>query len=252
MFGSYIVTEKCKSVSSDNHDFFKNYNNDESDEFDNLNIEYIDIKDDNQRGDGNGSSFNIDTDSLLCKKKKLKDLIKNLNHFELIEIFNIFKNENCNYSENTNGIFINITNVNEDIINKVYKFIEFTEEKKKELNDQETIIEIERERIKDINKLNEENYNNYIFNQNFVHQIQENKNMEVLSEQEEEFNYELNLSSCDEDENDENKFVNKKKKIKYTGAKARILKSYKELKEGTTMKNKKNINEKEKDAEEVC
>ncbi len=240
MFSSYIVTEKCKNNLIEN--------NIEDNNIESIDIEYINIKNEIIQKNENLSLFLNDNDSLLNKKKKLKDLIKSLNRFELIEIFNIFKNENCNYSENTNGIFINITNVDEEVINKVYKFIEFTEEKKKELKDQEEMIEIERERIKDINKLNEENYNNYIFNQNFIHQIQENKNMEVLSEPEEEYNYEINLSSEDEDDNDENKFINKKKKIKYTGAKARILKSYKELKEGQSSK-KKNEKEKEKEGD---
>ncbi len=69
--------------------------------------------------------------------------------------------------------------------------------------------------------------------------------MEVLSEPEEEISYQLDLSSED-DNDDENKFVNKKKKIKYTGAKARILKSYKESKDNNIFK-KKNEKEKEKD-----
>ncbi len=216
MFSSYIINEKCES-NQDKEPI----------------IEYIDIK-------------NItENDSLLSRKKKLKDLIKNLNRFELIEIFNIFKAEKCSYSENTNGIFINITNVEEDVINKVYKFIEYIDEKKKDLKIHEDKIEEERERIKDINKLNEENYENYIFNQNFINQIQENKTMEVLSEPEEEISYQLDLSSED-DNDDENKFVNKKKKIKYTGAKARILKSYKESKDNNIFK-KKNEKEKEKD-----
>ncbi len=203
MFSSYIVNEKCdtkKESSEDNSETI---------------IEYVDIK-----------SFN-ENESLLSRKKKLKDLVKNLNRFELIEIFNIFKEEKCSYSENTNGIFINITNVGEEVINKVYKFIEYIDEKKKDLKVYEEKIEEERERIKDINKLNEENYENYVFNQNFINQIQENKTLEVLSEPDEEVNYQLELSSGEEND-DENKFVNKKKKIKYTGAKARMLKSYKE------------------------
>ncbi len=216
MFSSYIVNEKCDT-------------NQEKEPI----IEFLDIKTINE------------TESLLSRKKKLKDLIKNLNRFELIEIFNIFKNEKCSFSENTNGIFINITNVEEEVINKVYKFIEYIEEKKKDLKIHEDKIEEERERIKDINKLNEENYDNYIFNQNFINQIQENKTMEVLSEPDEEVSYQLELSSGEEND-DENKFVNKKKKIKYTGAKARILKSYKESKDSNVFK-KKNDKEKEKD-----
>ncbi len=218
MFSSYIVNEKCEQLKE--HEKSPT-------------IEYVDIKSINEN------------ENLLSRKKKLKDLVKNLNRFELIEIFNIFKEEKCLFSENANGIFINITNVEEEVINKVYKFIEYIEEKKKDLKVHEDKIEEERERIKDINKLNEENYDNYIFNQNFIHQIQENKIVEVLSEPEEEVSYQLDLSSGEEND-DENKFVNKKKKIKYTGAKARMLKSYKDCKE-TGLSKKKVEKEKEKD-----
>ncbi len=220
MFSSYIVNEKCETKK------------DKPEENSEPIIEYVDIK-----------SFN-ENESLLSRKKKLKDLVKNLNRFELIEIFNIFKEEKCSYSENTNGIFINITNVGEEVINKVYKFIEYIDEKKKDLKVYEEKIEEERERIKDINKLNEENYENYVFNQNFINQIQENKTLEVLSEPEEEVNYQLELSSGEEND-DENKFVNKKKKIKYTGAKARMLKSYKESRDNGIKK--KGDKEKDKD-----
>ncbi len=237
MFSSYIVSEKCKYNTNLNSNENENDNMLNTPEKEEILIEYMDLKNINEN------------ESLLSRKKKLKDLIKNLNRFELIEIFNIFKEEKCSFSENTNGIFINITNVEEEVINKVYKFIEYIEEKKKDLKVQEEIIEEERERIKDINKLNEENYENYIFNQNFIHQIQENKTIEVLSEPEEEVSYQLDLSSGEEND-DENKFVNKKKKIKYTGSKARILKSYKDSKDNNTTSKKKHDKDKDKDENE--
>lgn len=189
-----------------------------------------------------------ENDTLLSKKKRLVELIKGLNRFELSEIFQIFKIAKCSYTENANGIFINITNVSEDVIDKVYDFLEYIKEKEKELSVHEDFMNTEKEKIKHVNKLNEESYDNYIFNKNFVNQIQEQKNIEVLSESDEEIIYQLELSS-DEDQDLENKLSLKKKKIKYTGTKAKIIKSYKETKDSSTYMKKKGSKEKENETE---
>ncbi len=201
-------------------------------------IEYMDIK-----------SLK-ENETLLSKKKRLVELIKGLNRFELSEIFHIFKMAKCSYTENANGIFINITNVQEDTIDKVYDFLEYIKEKEKELNVHEDFIKTEKEKIKHVNKLNEESYDNYIFNKNFVNQIQEQKNIEVLSESDEDIIYQLDLSS-DEDQDLENKLSLKKKKIKYTGTKAKIIKSYKETKDSSSYMKKKGNKEKENETEVV-
>jgi hypothetical protein len=191
-----------------------------------------------------------ENDSLLSKKKRLVDLIKGLNRFELSEIFHIFKIAKCSYTENANGIFINITNVCEEVIHKVYDFLEYIKEKEKELNIHEDYMKIEKEKIKHVNKLNEESYDNYIFNKNFVNQIQEQKNIEVLSESDEDIIYQLDLSS-DEDQDLENKLSLKKKKIKYTGTKAKIIKSYKETKDSSSYIKKKGSKDKENETEAI-
>lgn len=189
-----------------------------------------------------------ENDSLLSKKKKLIEFIKGLNRFELSEIFHIFKTTKCSYTENANGIFINITNVSEDVIDRVYDFLDYIKEKKKELSVHEDYIKTEKEKIKHVNKLNEESYDNYIFNKNFVNQIQEQKNIEVLSESDEDIIYQLELSS-DEDQDLENKLSLKKKKVKYTGTKAKIIKSYKETKDSSSYMKKKGNKDKENETE---
>jgi hypothetical protein len=188
--------------------------------------------------------------SLMMKKKRLTEIVKDLNRFELLEIFQIFKTESCAFSENSNGIFINITHVSENIIDKVYHFIDYIKEKKKELVTHEQMITTEKEKIKDVNKLNEENYDNYIFNKNFINQIQENKNIEILSESDEEIQYQLEFSSEDDDDL-ENKMSLKKKKVKYTGTKAKIIKSYKETKDSMNQNHMKKKTTKEKEVPET-
>ena len=86
--------------------------------------------------------FDLDDESnFFQKKKRLIEYSKNLTLLEYKEIFNIIKNDNCQYSSNNNGIFINLSNVDEETINKIFDFLKFTKQKKKELNEKECYIE---------------------------------------------------------------------------------------------------------------
>ena len=59
----------------------------------------------------------------------LRDKIQNLNNVELhhLKILKIFKDNNCNYSENSNGVFINMNNITDDIIKKINDYIKYIE-----------------------------------------------------------------------------------------------------------------------------
>ena len=62
-------------------------------------------------------------------KKKIINSITNLSEHQQIEIFNILKStENFNYTENKNGIFINLDNIPKNIIDEVDKYISFCNE----------------------------------------------------------------------------------------------------------------------------
>jgi hypothetical protein len=52
-------------------------------------------------------------------------MVKNLNKLEAIGIFQIIKEEKIQYSENTNGVFINLKYVSEPIIDKIFYYLEF-------------------------------------------------------------------------------------------------------------------------------
>ena len=67
------------------------------------------------------------------EKKELVEKIDNLLPIQQNEIFNIFQKYNINYSKNTNGVFINITNINEDIVNEINNYISFIEHNKERL-----------------------------------------------------------------------------------------------------------------------
>ena len=68
------------------------------------------------------------------KKQLVKD-ISNLNKIEHIEIFKIFKKDNIKYTENSNGIFINLNNVDNKTLLKVRNFLKFYNNNNKKLND---------------------------------------------------------------------------------------------------------------------
>jgi hypothetical protein len=69
-------------------------------------------------------------------KRDLVNKILKLSKIQQNEVFNIIKNEGINYSSNNNGIFINLTKIDIDLISKSkrsMKFKFFGNSKKKEL-----------------------------------------------------------------------------------------------------------------------
>jgi hypothetical protein len=169
-------------------------------------------------------------ENLIMKKKKLIEISSNLTKIEYLEIFNIFVEDKCQYSENINGVFINLNNISEITIDKIFSFINFIKDKKEDLLIHEEKINNAKDIIKENNEKNIEFLNNEK-NNNF-------NNYDDLSSDEDEdkkINY-LNLSS-DEDDNIENKISLKKKRIKHTGKKAKIINSYKDSKDNS-VKNK--------------
>lgn len=172
-------------------------------------------------------------ENLIMKKKKLIEISSNLTKIEYLEIFNIFVEDKCQYSENINGVFINLNNISEITIDKIFSFINFIKDKKEDLLIHEEKINNAKDIIKENNEKNIEFLNN-----------EKNNNYDELSSDDEEdkkINY-LNLSS-DEDDNIENKISLKKKRIKHTGKKAKIINSYKD----NTVKNKSKITKDDSD-----
>ena len=164
-------------------------------------------------------------DILITKKKKLIDMVNNLSKMEYLEIFNIFMEDNCQYSENKNGVFINLNNVKENTIDKIYNFINFIKHKKEDLLIHEEKIKVAKDNIKEIN----EKKCKYEDNDLDIDIDTYNSFYGLDSDCDEEFKKpEYLVLSSDEDEDLENKISLKKKKVKYTGKKAKMIKSYKD------------------------
>jgi len=71
-----------------------------------------------------------------AKKMVIKEIAK-LNKFEYIEIFKILRSHNVIYSENVNGIFINLSPVNINVLNDIILFINYVKNKNIELLEKE-------------------------------------------------------------------------------------------------------------------
>lgn len=166
-------------------------------------------------------------DKLILKKKKLIELCKNLTKLEYIEIFNIIQQNNGQYSENKNGIFVNLSNISEHILDKIFNFLNFIKHNKEDLNKYEEYVNTTQKKITDSNEsiecLTTDSVENTENISNNVYDTSDN-NSKYLS------------FSSEEDEDVENKISLKKKKIKYSGTKAKMIKS---IKDNDYNKNKK-------------
>jgi hypothetical protein len=95
--------------------------------------------------------------------KNLRNIIDNINPLYHKEIFNVIKKFNMQYSENKNGIFINMNNLSKDCIEKIYEYLEYIEKQEKTFSDVEKIKkEFKKDffsNIKDENIKTEENIN---------------------------------------------------------------------------------------------
>lgn len=78
--------------------------------------------------------------------------IEKLNKKQHIEILRIItKDDKVNVSENKNGIFINMNEINDKIINKIVEYLNYIETKEKEL------LNIENEKNKIAETMNDNN-----------------------------------------------------------------------------------------------
>jgi len=70
--------------------------------------------------------------------KKMKDIIEQYDKQQHIDILKIFIDNSVNITKNSNGSFINLTEVNINIINKIQDYINFVNIQNIKLTDIET------------------------------------------------------------------------------------------------------------------
>ena len=69
----------------------------------------------------------------------LKNQIEKIEKIHHIKILNILKNNNIKYSENRNGIFVNMTSFDSQTIESIEKILSYIKTQEKRLIDVETI-----------------------------------------------------------------------------------------------------------------
>ena len=71
----------------------------------------------------------------IIKLKSLKEKIEALEKTEHQEILKIIKRYECKFTENNNGVFINMNKLSEDVIKEIESFLVFSDENNKMLID---------------------------------------------------------------------------------------------------------------------
>jgi hypothetical protein len=88
------------------------------------------------------------------ERKKMFELIKLLVKPEQEEIFRIIRKEKESYTENSNGIFFDLSVISDETYNQIKSYLDFCI--KTRHDDAERLIELETIRIKNENYINED------------------------------------------------------------------------------------------------
>lgn len=145
-----------------------------------------------------------DVVDIILKKKKLIEMSVNLTNIEYHEILNIIQEDKCNYSSNTNGVFINLSNIEDITVDKIYNFLKFTKHKKEELKEKENYLEDFKKTIK------QEDEPIQIMNTNDINN-NDDKSIDTLSDNNDNVNYNDFLCFSSDEEDDKKVLKNKKK-----------------------------------------
>ena len=109
-------------------------------------------------------------------KKNLVSQIEQLSSLEQIEIFKLIKDETKYYTENLNGIFINVNILSDNLLEKIENFVEYCNKQRIELDKKEHFINQQKIEIYG-NNSNNEKINNILLEDN-------EKNYEFLNKSE--------------------------------------------------------------------
>jgi len=171
--------------------------------------------------DDNSTIFNN-----IKKKQELVKKIRSMSKSELIEIFKIIKENTDKYTENNNGIFINLTSINDNTFQKLLDFVNFSslnlsnlnEIQEKREKDMEMILYSEIENNTKENELNNEKKN--------LDEIDKEKTSEKKKKKIKKENIidDIILSDIKDIKN-----LLNKKNLKFSGNKAKILRKCKEI-----------------------
>ena len=83
----------------------------------------------------NGAKVEASSKYTLSDKKQIMVKIQNLkNKRHYMDIYKIIKENNVTYSQNINGIFINLTNIEDNILDKIIKYLNYLDSRNSEID----------------------------------------------------------------------------------------------------------------------
>lgn len=74
------------------------------------------------------------------RRKRFLEHLKALTKAEYVEIVRILVKHDIEFSENANGIFLNLATISEDAFNRLELFMNFTQSNRKNLADREVLL----------------------------------------------------------------------------------------------------------------
>ena len=170
--------------------------------------------------------------SLLAMKRDISAKNRFLNKEEHIQMVQIIKEDSAKMTKNQNGFFINLNFLSGVTIEKLYNFVNFAVNNKKEIEEQHNQILKEREKL-NINEYELENSND-----DNLHTFENTIKTDLLEKNsmvDELFNMDVQsfkvMKDFSEDEiNEANAKLNLKKgKAKFSGYQAKLIKKYKNV-----------------------
>lgn len=174
--------------------------------------------------------------SLLMMKREISSQNKNLNKNEHIQMLKIIEESNSKLSKNQNGFFVNLNFLSPYTIEKLYKFIKYTIDCRKDIDMQHNKIMMER------NKLSHDDYEICDEGDSDLHTFEntiktDSLNMNSLVDDLFHMNvqslrvmYDFTIDdNTDNDSSSGSKINLKKNKAKFSGHQAKLIKKYKNV-----------------------
>lgn len=90
---------------------------------------------------------NMEKKENIANLKELRDIIEASDILHHKEILRILKDNNCSISSNRNGSFINLTNINDSIIEKINIYLKHVKKQETELKEKFDAQEIEKQQF---------------------------------------------------------------------------------------------------------
>jgi len=152
------------------------------------------------------------------EKKNLVNDIASLSEYEHEEIYKIVRKAKSRYSENSNGIFINISLLEPDVLIDINNFVRYCKNKNAEINRMEADAKIEQDNFLN-SGVSEENISD---NTAISSKIVNSSTVKVLD------NVDVITVKDETDETQTTKVILRKPRPKYAGVKAKLIKNCKQ------------------------